>query len=495
MSISKKLQVRNTLVYLIPPVIAASLPILTLPIFTRVLSPEEFGVFALAQAFGVFISSFINLGLTTAYERNFFEYRTTPKEQARLLYGVLLCVTIVFSLTMLITWFTREQIALLIIGEKKHSELVFWSACSLCVTSFKQYFLLYFRNIEDASSYARYSIDEMILNTVFSIVFVYVNNSGAIGLALGPLLGSLIVFVFLILKFIRLLSPTVTWTPIKDSLTLALPLTPITLFKIFGAQSDKYLVGLMGTVGGVGLYSIGQRFGYLVFIWMTALQNVFSPQVYHKMFTLPATDGSKSIGSYLTPFAYLSAGGGLVIGLFAQEVLILLTTPRFHEACDIVTIFTLVYSIAFWGKIPQLTYSRKTYINTILSFLSNISNFIFCIIGLKLFGMLGAAWGLLAANLFTVPLTIFWGQKSYYIQWETRRLAAIFGYIFVSAFLLIYLRHIGFEVVTLLIFKIISILGYLLIGKKIGIISKENISSLKSNLQFTTILSKCYKQD
>ena len=472
---TKERQVRNSLIYLMPPVLAAALPILTLPLFTRVLSKEDFGAYALAQVYGVFITGLVNMGLTTAYERNYFEYRESFQSQARLLYGVLLCVLTAFSVSLSITWFARERLAAWIIGDGQQSALLFWSACSLCVISFKQYFLLYFRNIEDASSYARYSIDEMILNTLFSILLVYGFNSGVIGLAIGPLLGSLTIFVFLALRFLRLLPPALSWSPIKNSLSLALPLTPLTLFKVLGTQADKYLIGLLGSLGGVGLYSIGQRFGYLVFIWMTALQNVFSPQVYHRMFSLSQEEGGRSIGTYMTPFAYLSAGGALVVSLFAQEAIILLTPPVFHDACDAATVLALFYVISFFGKIPQLTYARKTHLNTVLSLGSNVLNFVFCAVGIRFWGMMGAAWGLLASGLITLPITIFLNQRSYYIHWEIRRLTAIFSCLFMSVLGVVFLRSTGVGVLSLLAIKIALIVSYIAIGIRIGLISRENL--------------------
>lgn len=475
MSAEKELQVRNGIIYLMPPMLAAVLPIFTLPLFTRVLSKEDFGAYALAQVYGVFVTGLVNMGLTTAYERNYFEYRENSRSQARLLYGVLLCVIIVFSASMAITWFARKHLATWLIGDVQQDMLLFWTTCSLSVISFKQYFLLYFRNSEKASSYARYSVDEMILNTLLSLLFVYGFHSGVIGLAVGPLLGSLTIFLILSVRFLRSLPPALSWQPIKNSLSLALPLTPITLFKVLGTQADKYLIGLLANLGSVGLYSIGQRFGYLVFIWMTALQNVFSPQVYNRMFTLSPEEGGRSIGIYLTPFAYLSAGGALVVSLFAQETIYLLTPPAFHDACDAATVLALFYVISFFSKIPSITFARKTHLSTFLSLGSNTLNILSCIIGIRLAGMLGAAFGLLFSGLVTLPITFIVNQRSYYITWEYNRLIAIFGYLFISALTLIYLRYLGVGLLALIAIKAIILFFYIVIGAKIGLISRNNL--------------------
>ena len=80
----KDKQVRNMFVYLIPVAVGNLIPLLTFPILTRVLTKEDFGLWALAQIYALVVSGLANFGLTVGYERNFFEYRD-PKRGAQLL--------------------------------------------------------------------------------------------------------------------------------------------------------------------------------------------------------------------------------------------------------------------------------------------------------------------------------------------------------------------------------------------------------------------------
>ena len=40
------------------------------------------------------------------------------------------------------------------------------------------------------------------------------------------------------------------------------------------------MLGLLSSLGGVGLYDIGQKIANTSFTFMTTIQNVFAPQVY-----------------------------------------------------------------------------------------------------------------------------------------------------------------------------------------------------------------------
>ena len=99
---------------------------------------------------------------------------------------------------------------------------------------------------------------------------------------------------------------------------------------------------------------------------MTAVQNVFSPQVYHRMFNLE-DKGGESVGNYLTPFVYVSIIVALLIALFSEEVITILTPASYHGAIDIAIILSMFYGSLFFGKQPQLMFSKKTHIMSLLT--------------------------------------------------------------------------------------------------------------------------------
>ena len=118
------------------------------------------------------------------------------------------------------------------------------------------------------------------------------------------------------------------------------------------------MIGLLNTVGGVGVYSIGQKVAYIVFTYMTAIQNVFSPQVYKRMFE-EGEEGGESVGRYLTPFLYISIAVALLISLFSEEIISILTPESYHDSIDIVIVLSMLYGSYFFGKQPQLIFAKR----------------------------------------------------------------------------------------------------------------------------------------
>lgn len=482
----KKKQIKNSMLYLAPMAVSSVLPLISLPIFTRILTKEDYGVLALAQVYATFVSGLSNFGLIIGYERNFFQYRE-QKSVAQLLYSTLAFVVSAFLLCALFTYFLRDRLSQWIIGSPSNGNLLFWSFCATGIVSVKNYYLTYFKNAENAKAFVWCTIDESILGIIFSLFCVVYLRVGVIGLVWGQLAASLIILLILSIIFLKLYAPAFNREILKESLKISIPLTPKIFFGVIGNQFDKYMIGLLATVGGVGIYSIGQKVAYVVFSYMTALQNVYSPQVYKRMFELPEK-GGESIGRYMTPFIYLSLACALLVSLFSEEIIIILTPQSYHGAVEIVVILSMFYGSLLFGKQPQLIYAKKTHVTSLVTIMGIILNVLFNIPFIMKWGSIGAAWGTFTAGLINSVIAFFISQKYYEIKWEYKKIGAIYLIFFCSSILILLLRNalIGYEIRV--IAKSICLASYIYLGVKLEIISMENYLVFKQMLPIRRIV-------
>lgn len=481
----KEQQVKHSFIYLIPVLTGNLIPVITMPVFTRILTKEDYGILALAQVYAIFMSGLSNFGLTVGFERNFFQYKESRKI-FQLLYSTLIFVCCTFSVVIFLTYLFKTHLARWVIGSSEHANLLFLSTCATGVMGLKIYYLTYFKNNGNAKSFVWYSVDEGVLNIVFSIFLVAYLRIGVYGLVLGQLASSLIIFILLAYSFLKLHPVSFNWSLLMDSLKLSFPLTPKIFFGIIGSQFDKYMIGLMGTIGGVGIYSIGQKIAYSIFMFMTAIQNVFSPQVFKRMFGL-GKDGGASIGRYLTPFAYVSIAVAMIIALFSEEVIGLLTPKSYHGAVDVIIILAMFYSSLFFAKQPQLIFTKNTFVNSLLNLLSIALNIAINIPFIMRWGAVGAAWGTLLAGLFWGTINFVVSQRYYNIEWEYGKLAKMYVLFFVSAVLMVLLRAAGVDYTVCLAIKILFICLYIYLGIKINVVTLENLKLVKNMLPFNKV--------
>lgn len=476
--LNKEQQIRNSVLYMMPVIISSLLPFITLPIFTRILSKEDFGVLALANLYAIFVNGLANLGMTEAYKRNYFKYRKNHLMTAQLLYSVLLFVTVNYLIIAFLTFAFKEVLSKIIIGSVEHGNILFWAFCSQFFTSISYYYMTYFKNSEEAKQFVFFTIAGSLQYFGLSIFFVVFLRTGVIGIVYAQLCSGAIICAMLTFKFVTKIKPSLSKTIFYELFKIAYPLTPRIFLGVISSQFDKYIIGLLSTIGGVGVYSIGQRIASVVFTFMTAMHSVFQPQVFRQMFDM-GTKGGQEVGRYLTPFAYVSIIIAIFVSLFSEEIIYILMPVSYHGAINIVIILSMYYGFLFFGMQPQLLFKKKTHIISFLSIFSVGFNVLLNIPFVMKWGAVGAAWATFLAAFISGSISFIISQHYYEIKWEYKKIGAIFIIFFGSSLMMIILRYFFVHYEFRLIFKLISFLTYIYLGVKMKVITMENYLLIK----------------
>jgi len=489
--IGKEQQIKNSFIYFMSVIAITAMPFITLPIFTRILSREDYGVLALSQIYAIFLTGLLNFGMKNAYNRNFFQYRDDRQKTAELLYSILLFVLTNFFLFGVLTFLFQKPIASFITHSADNGNIIFWSYCAHFFGSVNYYYLIYFRNSEAAKSYTAYTIASSLINLVVSIFLVAVFRIGIIGIVYAQLCSGLIIFFLLSNKFRIMHPPAVNGKVFIETLKISYPMAPRVFLGVINTQFDKYMISLLANIGGVGLYNIGQRASNVIFVFMGAIQNVFSPQVYKMMFDM-RENGGKKIGKYLTPFCYISILVALIIALFAQEFIVVLTPKQYHGAINVVTILSMVYGLCFFGKQPQLMFAKKTGIISLVMLLRIVVNIGINIPFIARWGIYGAAWATFLAEVISGGISFMVSQHYYKIEWEYKKIGTIFLIFFVSSILIVFMRHFLVSYMLRVIFKLGVVSGYVYVGVRLRVITRENYNMVKKIVfTFRNNLEKC----
>ncbi len=475
------MELKNSFYYLLPSVVTAILPVISLPLFTRVLSAHDFGLIALCQAYAIFINGLANFGLSIGYERNFFA-SSDERQKGALLYSVLLFVTLMSVVFGSLTALYSSPISKWLLGSDSYNLLLIITYFSIAFTTIKTYYLTYLKNSFDAKSYVWYTIDESLIGFMISMILVLWVKIGVIGIVLGQLVASMVVLILLTIRFLKRVPFSLDKNAFADAFKLSIPLTPKLFVSTFSGQVDKYLIGLLNTVGAVGIYSLGQKIANISFVTMTAIQNVWSPVVYKTMFE--QKDGGTAIGKMLTPFFYYSIAITFCVSLFAEEAVVMLTSKEFYEATDIIVIFSMLYGAYFFAKQPQLIYAKKTLLISFLSIVNVAGNIALIPVFVKHWGVSGAAWATLLAGCIYVVVTFLLSQKYYAIRWEYAKIMGIFLLFYIASVLTILFRNTIDTYIIRLIIKLLFIGLYLLIGIRFRILTTQLYQDLTRNITF-----------
>ncbi len=94
-------KIKNLVAYLTPPLIQTIMPLVTLPVFTRFLTPKDFGIIALATAYPSLIVNFLSCNMDASAQRYYFEYRKNTTQLCGLINtsSIFLLFVFVISIT------------------------------------------------------------------------------------------------------------------------------------------------------------------------------------------------------------------------------------------------------------------------------------------------------------------------------------------------------------------------------------------------------------
>ena len=469
---------KNFLWYLIPFGFKNFLPLIALPVFTRHISVEEFGLYALAVFYGTFGAGIANLGLSSVFERNFFE--KTPLERKKLLWNILCFVFLLFLVISFLTVRFNSFISIAIFQSSMLTNFLFVALFFQTFKSLNLYFFIYLKNYENAQKYTYLSILESILSIGIAMGLVVYFSMGLYGFLIGQAIG---VFITFILAFFSVFFPfkhKLDIQLLKDQLNLSLPLTPRIFFGVINSQFDRYMLGILSSMGGVGLFDIGQKIANTSFTFMTTVQNVFAPQVYKRLFSKDLVV-QRSVGTFLTPFFYLCILYCLTLALFSYEIIYILTPEEFHKAAPVVSILCLLYGFYFFGKQPQLLFAKKTGLISAISLISVFLNIGLNFLFIKYFGVVGAAFATLLAGSISTAISFYFGQKYTPIQYEKSLFIILLYFVTVVLAHLLF-DYLGFDNLFLILFKIFSLLFYLILGRLLRIISISKIKVLLKSI-------------
>jgi O-antigen/teichoic acid export membrane protein len=218
-----------------------------------------------------------------------------------------------------------------------------------------------------------------------------------------------------------------SWTKIKEVLAYGAPLVPGGVAALVLTLCDRYFLKHFATMEDVGLYSVGFRVASVLRIAIIEpFRIAWPPYMLSVVERAEAKDIYKKVFVY---FAFIAVWAGLVLSLFAQEGLRVLTTPAYYAAYRVVPLLALSYIL--FGMCAVLVagihIAKKTkyasYSFVTAALISLLMNYLL----VPRLGMMGAALASVTAYVALSILYFTMSQRFYRIEHEFGRVALIFA--------------------------------------------------------------------
>lgn len=469
-------QLNNLLWYLLPFGLNTIIQLISLSVYTKYLSPSDFGFYALVIVYGTISVAIANAGLLNIYQRNFFEINT--EQRKNLLFSNIAFVILMLMVLSLLSYIIFDFVTILF---NLNSISVTWLLVGLNflgIQSLNQFFFSTLKNTYKAKEFSIFQILEKLLSFLFSLLFIIHYEFKFEGILLGQLISVTVLFIYFFLTQFEF-STRFHLGLLTSSLRLSIPLSVSNLVKVFGNQSDKYMIGYFNAVSGVGIYDIAQKIANLSFVFSTAIQNVYSPKVYKKLFSDHKNKFSE-IGHYLTPFFFLVCFFSFVLSVFSEEIILIFTTDEYVQAMPIIMLLTILYCTHFFTKQPQLIFAKKTKLLSTISISVILLNILLNIFLIKIYGLFGAAYSTFISGIIYAVVYFYNAQKFVPIHWEKKKILFLYSFLIAGIVIVFIFFYLNLNYNVRLLLKILLVVIYVFMAAHFNIINRKTIDNILS---------------
>ncbi len=413
-------------VYGLGSVLVRGLTFLLLPLYTRYMSPAEYGVVALTVTVTAVLGLLYSLGLRGAVSRSFYEHGTLEERKERM--GTLwIAMAVSAGVMALALDRLGPWLAGTILPEvpfHPYLRLAVWTAF-LGVLGLAPLALLQAQ--ERSVAYVSVTVGSALSTTAVT-VWLVVRGHGAEGYLQGALIGAAVAAVPYLWLTAGQARPVFRTRVLVAALGYGLPLVPHTLAGWALEMSDRAILARFLPLHDVGVYSLGYQLGAVLGLLTTAFNAAWIPLLFG---TLKAEGEAAHarLARLATYYAMVLCFIGLGWSLLVEYAIVLFAGPEFRGAHRITPWVVGGYICAGLYLIPTnlLFWRQQTKVFPLVTLAAGAVN-----VGLNLwlvpqYGTIAAAWSTLAAYASLLLLTWRSAERVHPFPYEYRRVGWILG--------------------------------------------------------------------
>jgi len=406
---------------------AAALVINTflLPVFTRVLSLEEYGVLALILVLEAFLKVLFRWGLDTSFLRLHYD-RTSAERQRELAGTTAVLLLAADGLLLACLWVASPWISGWLFGTTSEAWVIRTLALNMFVSTFHFLPLTQLRIEERSRAVAGWSVVRSFGTIAARLFFVVGLRWSVLGFMVADLVVSVVLIVGLWPTLARMTAWRFSWSAARELLVVGLPRVPHGALHQVTGMADRFLLGMYLSLDQLGLYSIGATVASTLKLYPVALTTAWTPLAFEAMKRPDAPEFYARTATYA--FAVLAAlATGLV--LLGDPLIRILTPSPYHAAAALIPLLVLGFTIQACANFisTALQIAKHIVPFPIITLVAAAVSVAANVLLIPVMGAQGAALASAIAQLALFAATWWFVRQVYPIPYERTRLSKIAG--------------------------------------------------------------------
>ncbi len=391
--IKKSKTIKAGLGYTIGNYLIKGISFLALPLFSRLMSVEEFGAYNVYIGYTEILTILIGLALHSSLKNAKYKYQEKLNSYLScivLLPVVLMLVFISFG-NLLFDWLSpvlnmnRITLNILVIHSFASAVFILYNAKLSLDYRYKSYLVLSTINC----------LGDLLLSVI--LMFTILNSDHYLARVIGTALPLVLLSVYILITFFISAKPTFNKEYYWFSLKYSIPVIPHGLSQVVLASSDKIMIENYLGKTEAGLYSFGSNVAGIVRVTTLSLDNVYGPWFYDQINQENYSKVKKFSSIYIIMMcAFIS-----LIILLVPEIVFIAGGDKYSSSVYAVIPSVTSMFFTFLYTLPSTVeyFYGKTWIIAASSVFSAILNIILNLIFIPRYGYIAAVYTTLVSYI------------------------------------------------------------------------------------------------
>jgi O-antigen/teichoic acid export membrane protein len=429
---------KHSLVFMLGTTLSKLTSFLMLPIYTRFLTPSDYGTLELLQMTIDLVGLLAGMSIAGALFR-FYPDIKDEAERNRLVSTASIGIASIAAVSGLIGFLASPVLKELILPD--HGRVLYFRLFFLVyiLTAIEGVPLLYLRALNRSVAVVAVNLVKLLVLLALNLYFVVYLRMGVAGVLWSNLIGTGLTSLALSVYLFSRVGFAFSRLRFRELVRYGYPLAAGSVANFFLMFSDRYFLNHYGTVADVGIYSLAYKFAFVLSAFAFGpFMMAWGPQ---RFFIAKQTDASQLFGRV---FLYMNLGLaslGLIIALFAPDVLRIMAASTFRSAGVYVPALIIGQILQHWTTFHSvgLQLGKTTGLYAMTAAFGIAAALFFNYLLIPSFGIVGAIWATLLAYTMRFVLVHVLSQREFQIDYGWARLALLYAVVgtgFLSRWLL-----------------------------------------------------------
>jgi O-antigen/teichoic acid export membrane protein len=398
-------------IYFTGNIMMRAVSFLMLPIYTRYLSPADYGIIELLAMTIDLVGILLGLRIGQAIFRFYHEYDSLRDRHAVISTALYLVGVLNICGVLLLLAFSQPLSNLLFNGEEGQHWLMIFSL-TLFFHSYIEIPMIYLRILQRPWLYVSISCLKVLLQVSLNIWFIVILGMRVEGMIYSAVLSGGVMALLLLTFTLRQTGWRWSKEQAKQMTIFSLPMVLTSLISFYITFGDRYFLRAWAGLEEVGLYALGYKFGFLLaFIIAGPFSNIWDAEKY-RVYDLP--DARSIFQQTFLGFSAVLLVAVTAISLFIEDLLKIMSAPAFWSAYQVVPLVLIAYLFNAWYGFTNMgiLVRKKTIEMTWGTLLASLVATIFYVLLIPRWGGVGAA----------VATVLALGSRCVWTTWRSTQL-------------------------------------------------------------------------